>query len=59
MLNRREWMIGAGACGAASMLPAAPAANWPQFRGPARDNISRETGLARKWPAGEIGRAHV
>lgn len=52
MLNRREWMIGAGACGAASMLPAAPAANWPQFRGPARDNISRETGLARKWPAG-------
>jgi outer membrane protein assembly factor BamB len=26
--------------------------NWPQFRGPARDNISRETGLLRKFPAG-------
>lgn len=39
------------------MLPggaaAAPAAmDWPQFRGPQRDNVSRETGLARKWPAG-------
>jgi len=52
MLTRRDWMIGAGACGAASLLPAAPATNWPQFRGPARDGVSHETGLARKWPAG-------
>lgn len=29
---------------------AALAADWPQFRGPARDGISRETGLLRKWP---------
>jgi outer membrane protein assembly factor BamB len=28
------------------------AADWPQFRGPARDGISRETGLLRQWPAG-------
>jgi len=28
------------------------AADWPQFRGPARDNISTETGLYRTWPAG-------
>lgn len=33
------------------MLKAAPATNWPQFRGPGRDNVSRESGLARKWPA--------
>jgi outer membrane protein assembly factor BamB len=53
MLTRRDWMIGVGACGAAPLFPAAaPATNWPQFRGPGRDNISRETGLARKWPAG-------
>lgn len=52
MLTRREWMLGVGGCGAASLLPAATGSNWPQFRGPARDNISRETGLLRKFPAG-------
>lgn len=35
-----------------SAAPAVPAEDWPQFRGPARDGISRETGLLRKWPAG-------
>jgi outer membrane protein assembly factor BamB len=30
---------------------AAHAADWPQFRGPLRDNISKETGLLRQWPA--------
>ena len=23
---------------------------WPQFRGPHRDNVSRETGLMKRWP---------
>ncbi|HET6422370.1 MAG TPA: PQQ-binding-like beta-propeller repeat protein [Planctomycetaceae bacterium] len=27
------------------------AGDWPQFRGPNRDNISTETGLVDKWPA--------
>jgi outer membrane protein assembly factor BamB len=26
--------------------------DWPQFRGPDRNNISTETGLFRSWPAG-------
>jgi outer membrane protein assembly factor BamB len=26
-------------------------ADWPQFRGPERDNISAETGLLRSWPS--------
>jgi len=26
--------------------------DWPQFHGPARDNISRETGLLKTWPDG-------
>jgi outer membrane protein assembly factor BamB len=29
----------------------AVADDWPQFRGPNRDGISRETGLLRTWPA--------
>ena len=28
----------------------APKGDWPQFRGPARDNISKETGLLKSWP---------
>ncbi len=39
------------ALGAICLTPAF-AADWPQFRGPNRDNISKETGLLRQWPAG-------
>ncbi|MBI5692440.1 MAG: PQQ-like beta-propeller repeat protein [Verrucomicrobia bacterium] len=28
------------------------ATDWPQWRGPDRDSISKETGLLRAWPAG-------
>ena len=28
----------------------APAADWPQWRGPGRDGISHETGLLKEWP---------
>ena len=34
----------------ASFVVAASAANWPQWRGPERDGISRETGLLKEWP---------
>ena len=51
MQTRREWIIGVGSLGITSLLPAAHAADWPQFRGPDRNGISRETGLMRKWPA--------
>ncbi|MBN2163595.1 MAG: PQQ-binding-like beta-propeller repeat protein [Pontiellaceae bacterium] len=34
----------------AAMVLSASAADWPQFCGPARDNISTETGLADSWP---------
>ena len=39
---------------ALALLPAgAPASeDWPQWRGPNRDGISRETGLRQSWPAG-------
>ena len=26
--------------------------DWPQWRGPRRDGVSRETGLLKEWPAG-------
>ena len=29
----------------------AAGANWPQWRGPNRDGISKETGLLKQWPA--------
>lgn len=32
-------------------LPA-PAADWPQYRGPNRDDASPETGLLKEWPKG-------
>src|SRR5271154_4290329 len=31
---------------------AAPAADWPQWRGPERTDVSRETGLLPSWPDG-------
>ena len=30
---------------------AQPGANWPQWRGPNRDGISKESGLLKQWPA--------
>ena len=35
---------------ALALIGLAPAADWPSFRGPKRDNISPDTGLLKKWP---------
>src|SRR5581483_5741693 len=32
------------------LAAAGRAADWPQFRGPGRDNVSKDTGLLRSWP---------
>jgi outer membrane protein assembly factor BamB len=45
----RYVILGCGALAAA--IAPARGDDWPQFRGPARDNISREAGLLRQWPA--------
>src|SRR5690349_11335879 len=37
---------------AGRLMGIALAADWPQFRGPNRDGVSRETGLLKNWPAG-------
>ena len=36
----------------AVVATATPAEDWPQWRGPNRDGISRETGLLEAWPEG-------
>jgi outer membrane protein assembly factor BamB len=46
-MKTRE-MLGVAALGV--ILAAAPAAEWPQWRGPHRDGISKETGLLQEWP---------
>jgi outer membrane protein assembly factor BamB len=33
-------------------MSTAPAEDWPQWGGPARDHASKEKGLLQKWPAG-------
>ena len=35
----------------AAEAPAQSSANWPQWRGPNRDGISKDTGLLKEWPA--------
>jgi outer membrane protein assembly factor BamB len=42
-------LAGLSACTAAD-APAKSAADWPQFRGPNRDNISADKGLLKSWP---------
>lgn len=37
---------------AGAVRAGAPAGAWPQWRGPDRTGVSRETGLLRSWPAG-------
>lgn len=41
-----------GMLAAPCMLWGDDTAGWPQFHGPRRDNLSRETGLLKKWPPG-------
>ena len=39
-------------CSAFFLLPPASADNWPQWQGPDRNAISKETGLLKEWPTG-------
>jgi outer membrane protein assembly factor BamB len=48
----KQWM-GTVALLVWAVVPLALRADdWPQFRGPHRDGVSRETGLRKEWPAG-------
>jgi outer membrane protein assembly factor BamB len=39
-----------GLAGCVAVFSLAGAADWPQFRGPDRTNVSKETGLLKSWP---------
>jgi len=49
MKSRFELTLGTIIC--ALVAGRLPAADWPQWHGPARDNISAETGLLTAWPS--------
>ena len=44
------WAALAGTWPPSPAVPRAAAADWPQWRGPDRDNICKETGLLKVWP---------
>ena len=46
-MNRLAALIAVSLLGCVSLLSAA---DWPQFRGPERSGVSKETGLLKKWP---------
>lgn len=49
---RRSWRLISTALLALILTPVLVSADWPQFRGPDRTGVSRETGLLKQWPAG-------
>ena len=52
MKNRRMILSGLVLLFAfAGQVMAQAGANWPQWRGPNRDGVSKETGLLKQWPA--------
>jgi outer membrane protein assembly factor BamB len=47
----RAVVLGAAVvCAVVSLSAQAPSTDWPQWRGPERNGVSRETGLLREWP---------
>ncbi len=51
MRNSGHFLVGGILLSLVSATVAAPG-DWPEFRGPKRDDISPETGLLKQWPAG-------
>jgi outer membrane protein assembly factor BamB len=43
--------LGLSACSIGLLAQAGGATDWPQWRGPARNSVSTETGLLQQWPA--------
>jgi outer membrane protein assembly factor BamB len=49
-MTRRFSVFAAAALAAVSMASAAPAADWPQWRGPARDGVAASFRAPKTWP---------
>ncbi|MEP6669705.1 MAG: PQQ-binding-like beta-propeller repeat protein [Chthoniobacter sp.] len=50
-MNKIPLLLALGALCASTAYADNAAFDWPQFRGPNRDDISKETGLLPQWPA--------
>jgi outer membrane protein assembly factor BamB len=50
--NSIRLLVASAALSAAIATAATPAASWPRFHGPQGNNLSADTGLLKKWPAG-------
>ncbi len=51
-LTRLRFLAGAALTAAVGTLSLTAANDWPQWRGPHRDDVSPDTGLLKSWPAG-------
>src|SRR5688572_23728622 len=51
-MKRYVPLLGVLALGAAILAQTPPVTDWPQWRGPDRTGISKETGLLKQWPSG-------
>src|SRR5262249_52089876 len=51
-MQRARWMIGWALVILASSRPSAQADDWPQWLGPKRDGVWRETGIVETFPPG-------
>ena len=51
-MTSRSLLVLGSLCAVAALHAATPSFDWPQFRGPNRDDISKETGLLKQWPEG-------
>jgi len=50
-MKKSTVLLALGAFCATTLHADNPAFDWPQFRGPNRDDVSKETGLLKEWPA--------
>ena len=50
MTTRSGVLIFLASLGLVALAQAVTAGDWPAWRGPSRDGISKETGLLKEWP---------
>ncbi len=51
-MNRYAWCLAFVLPGAVALADAPGSFDWPQWQGPGRDAVSKETGLLKEWPKG-------
>src|SRR5215207_6195596 len=52
MLKLPNILVFAGSLALGAAFAADANSDWPQWRGPNRDDVSKETGLLKQWPEG-------